>query len=92
MIKHEEIANLNKHFYDDHVIFINNDKAMFEYDDTEVYEGVNGTETRKETSKQGKAVSEELSPSSSVSAIITKHCLSIVHRDSHDTHKKFLKT
>ena len=38
---------------------------MFEYDDTEVYEGVNGTETCKETSKQGKAVSEELSPSSS---------------------------
>ena len=56
MIKHEEIANLNKHFYDDHEIFINNAKAMFEYDDIEEYEGVNGSETRKETSKQGKAV------------------------------------
>ena len=65
MIKHEEIANLDKHFYDDHKIFINNAKAMFEYDDIEEYEGVNGSETRKETSKQGKAVSEELSPSSS---------------------------
>ena len=38
---------------------------MFEYDNTEKYEGVNGSETRKEMSKQGKAVSEELSPSSS---------------------------
>ena len=59
MIKHEEIANLNKHFKDDHEIFINNTKAMFEYDNTEKYEGVNGSETHIETLKQGEAISKE---------------------------------
>ena len=32
---------------------------MFEYDNTEKYEGVNGYETHIETSKQGEAISKE---------------------------------